>query len=336
MKKLLKRLKYKLLKLFLNNSFSFFISKKLTQNTPKILVYHRFSNVDKKKFVSAKVLCEQLEYLKNNFFIIDIDDFYFRLKNKKKFPKNTILLTIDDGYSDCFDVAYPIFKRYKIHATLFIATAFINKKWLWHDLVELIFEKQKNSLIKATLDKEYTLKNTKEDKLFLSYFLKKLPHKKRQNKIKAILKENNISLEKNIKKEYQPLEISQLKTMQQGFFTIGSHTKNHTILTTQTTEEIFFELEKSKEFIQENINKTCNYFAYPNGMENDFNLTCQKALIKTGYKSAFAIKTKKNNLTNIYALPRYVVGGDDFYHFKKHIFGITHLKNQLKNKLKFL
>jgi len=49
---------------------------------------------------------------------------------------NSVLLTVDDGYQDFYNLAFPILKKYEVPATVFFTTDFIDKRiWLWHDLL---------------------------------------------------------------------------------------------------------------------------------------------------------------------------------------------------------
>ncbi len=58
----------------------------------------------------------QMQYLsKNGFTAIGFDD----LKNASKYKK-PVLVTFDDGYVDNYTTAYPVLKKYGIHATIFM------------------------------------------------------------------------------------------------------------------------------------------------------------------------------------------------------------------------
>ncbi|WP_340694990.1 polysaccharide deacetylase family protein [Hydrogenobacter thermophilus] len=65
----------------------------------------------------------QLYILKRFFRLITLDDVieYFRIG---KFPKSpSVAITFDDGYADNYIYAYPILKKHKLKATLFIASS---------------------------------------------------------------------------------------------------------------------------------------------------------------------------------------------------------------------
>jgi hypothetical protein len=64
---------------------------------------------------------EQCRHLvENGYRTLSADEFNFRLKNSKSKPEKTILMTFDDGLKQVWSVAYPILKKYGLHATCFL------------------------------------------------------------------------------------------------------------------------------------------------------------------------------------------------------------------------
>ena len=64
---------------------------------------------------------EQCRHLvENGYRTLSADEFNFRLKNSKSKPEKTILITFDDGLKQVWSVAYPILKKYGLHATCFL------------------------------------------------------------------------------------------------------------------------------------------------------------------------------------------------------------------------
>ncbi|AAK78416.1 peptidoglycan/xylan/chitin deacetylase (PgdA/CDA1 family) [Clostridium acetobutylicum] len=103
-------------------------------NKIPVLMYHDINNdknmnlmkIDKKSFE------EQMKYLKdNNYNTLTIDQFYDSIINGKKVPKKSVLITFDDGYEDHYKNAYPVLKKYNLHATMFIITDYLDKGTLY-------------------------------------------------------------------------------------------------------------------------------------------------------------------------------------------------------------
>ena len=91
------------------------------------LMYHRFNeNKYPSTNVKMDIFKKQIEIIKKNKFnFIGPDEFsknFYTKKNKKK-----ILLTIDDGFTSFYEVAWPYLKENKIPFILFISTEPVGK-----------------------------------------------------------------------------------------------------------------------------------------------------------------------------------------------------------------
>ena len=62
----------------------------------------------------------QIEFLKDNFHIITMEEVIAAYNESYDLPDDSVLLTFDDGYVDHFNYVYPILKRYKIQGSFFI------------------------------------------------------------------------------------------------------------------------------------------------------------------------------------------------------------------------
>ncbi len=107
-----------------------------------VLNYHHFlEDCDSPLCVPPAVFDQQMEYLKDNGYrTVTMEDLLSFLKYRQALPKKSLIITIDDGYSSAYDVAYPILKRYGFTATLFIYTDYVgvsNKAITWDQLKEL-------------------------------------------------------------------------------------------------------------------------------------------------------------------------------------------------------
>jgi len=92
-----------------------------------VLCYHAFGDDSQVTYISEKKFREQMQYLKDNsYFTLTLDEFNDFILNKKPIPEHSVLITIDDGYMNNYQIAYPILKELGLNATIFIITNGIN------------------------------------------------------------------------------------------------------------------------------------------------------------------------------------------------------------------
>jgi len=126
----------------------FTLVSRLTANSGRILMYHRFAKVSEKGKVEKKLFEKHIAFLKEKYEILDLHDYIGLLRGDAKGLRNTAVLTIDDGYRDFYEFAYPVLRKYSVPATVFLPRDFIDGKiWLWHDTIDYAL---KNRLL-ATL-----------------------------------------------------------------------------------------------------------------------------------------------------------------------------------------
>lgn len=96
-----------------------------------ILTFHHIDENGKNSSlsVSPENFRRQMEFLsRNKYNVISLSDFVEAAYNKEKLPRNSVVLTFDDGYEDNFTFAYPVLKAYHIPATIFVIVDSIGGK----------------------------------------------------------------------------------------------------------------------------------------------------------------------------------------------------------------
>ena len=79
--------------------------------------------------VTQEQFAEQMEFLADNdFTVLSLQEFEGFMKQQKKIPANSVLITFDDGFKNVFEFAYPILKKCKFHAVHFVTTGLITNK----------------------------------------------------------------------------------------------------------------------------------------------------------------------------------------------------------------
>lgn len=297
-------MKKTLLKTFYNlGAFAPF--HRTTRGKVLILMYHRFSPTRHPAKTSAKELAAHLAYLKKHNRVISLSDAVDSLQNEKPLPDGATVITIDDGYADAFDVAFPVLKKFDTPATLFAVTDFLDRKrWLWTDLMRYVLSETKLEEIKIGFEKgekvEVKLNGAaqKSDAASrLNANLKKLPNEIKESKIREIAAELNVEIPETPTEEFAPISWNQAREMDANKLSIESHTKTHPILTNIGATELDSELQSSKERLETMLDRPIEHFCYPNG---SFDQTIAQAVEKNTYKSAvttdYGFNQKDENL----------------------------------------
>jgi len=128
-----------------------------------VLLYHRVIDLDydpQQLCVGVNQFAKQLEVLKQKSVFLGLEEFTHLLQNNKKFPKNSFLISFDDGYADNLHNALPILESLNLPAIFYISTAGINTdNLMWWDELDLIFRKKNDGTLAAKqLYKDYLMK----------------------------------------------------------------------------------------------------------------------------------------------------------------------------------
>lgn len=84
---------------------------------------------DKATAVSVGMFEKQMKYLADNqYHTLTLEEFNQFIRNKKKLPKKSVLITFDNSSKSNYVYAYPILKKYKMHAASFAVTSRITNK----------------------------------------------------------------------------------------------------------------------------------------------------------------------------------------------------------------
>jgi len=248
----------------------------------------------------------QMKFLNSHFNILPIKD-ALSLLEQKKLPPKTLVITFDDGYEDNYTNAVPILEKFRCSATFFISTEGVDKGYLWNDVIEQCIKRTDQTIISAEIIGEDIKIATDAEKI--SAYHKLLNHLK----FKANLERRTfIELLKNQLNVFDfqttMMNCSQIRTLHNKNFEIGAHTHTHTILSTESDEDCYKELEKNKNKLQNIINQSVNYLAFPNGLfQRDFNEKHCVLAQRIGFDAAFSTNDGGAfSSTNTYSIPRFM------------------------------
>jgi len=92
-----------------------------------VIMYHHILNKDSFIATSIENFDKQMKFISKNYKSLTSKEFEDYKKGKINVPKNSVLITFDDGWRDNLEFAYPILKKYGLNATLFIVTGWIDE-----------------------------------------------------------------------------------------------------------------------------------------------------------------------------------------------------------------
>ena len=135
------RIIFFILCLLVVSSFSYFIWLQDKYVVP-IIMYH---SVDKPHHFSGIVISpehfdKQMKFLKKHkYYVVSLDELVVAIKEKKNLPKNSVVITFDDGNEDNYTNAFGILKKYGFPAIIFVITDLIGHDGYltWEQLREM-------------------------------------------------------------------------------------------------------------------------------------------------------------------------------------------------------
>ncbi len=217
--------------------------------------------------VSPEFLDNFIVKLKENgYTFISLDQLYEILKSGEKIHKG-VVFTLDDGYKDNYEIAYPIFKKHNVPFTIYLTTSFPERKALlwWYVLEDILVS---NDEIVLGNGQKFQCRNMDEKIKAFNKIRKMIISYKNQSNLKEFL--DMLFYRYDIDWEAKCSELAMsweqvIKLSKDSLCTIGNHTKNHYTLSKLSEEEIISEIEEANKLIEERINKKVVHFAYPFG-----------------------------------------------------------------------
>ncbi len=259
-----------------------------------IFMLHRVHDFEKDKLPANENMKITPKFLENfilklkseGYSFISLDRLHEILQNNETVEKHAVF-TLDDGYKDNYDYAYPIFKKYKIPFTIYITTSFPEKNAIlwWYEIEDLIM---KHDEIILSNNAKYTCKTIEQKtKAFLEI----------RALIISLQQKNLLSQLNNLFDNYDvdwagkcyelTMNWAQIKELSKDeMVTIASHTTHHYALRQLDDDECKSEIKEANKLIELRIGGKVEHFAYPFGGVNEVG-TREFNLIKSlGLKTA--------------------------------------------------
>jgi peptidoglycan/xylan/chitin deacetylase (PgdA/CDA1 family) len=289
-----------------------------------ILAYHRVSpfNIGNYPFEAGTISAipeefeKQIRFVMKRFNVINFSILSDILSSDKILPKNSLIITFDDGYADNYEIAWKILKRYGLTATVFLSTSFIDKKEIfWFDKLTYIIKKIPNGRLVIDEGKHtFKIENGNRDQIrdSMMSLLLTVSNTDRIRLFQQLEQQSNIHILPEHFELAKPLNWSQVLEMSEGGLEIGSHTVTHPFLANLTIDEITCELAESKRVLEEKLGKEIKSIAYPFGNYDHRVMSCAK---HCGYQFGVSYEhnVRRFNESELLNMPRIRMEADVSY-----------------------
>jgi peptidoglycan/xylan/chitin deacetylase (PgdA/CDA1 family) len=250
----------------------------------RILMYHRFSSRDD--------LARQCAHIRASYAPVSMSQVAAWLEHGAALPENALAVTVDDGYRDFYQVAYPVFREYGIPATVYLVSEFLDRKlWLWVDQVRYAFlhgQARRADLATPEARRRAAYEMTEA--------AKRIPNAERLRLLAGLPDQLQVVLPPEAPAEYEPLRWDEVREMAGAGIEFGAHTRTHPILSrVDGAAELADEIGGSKRRIEQHLDRPVDHFCYPNGANEDFGAAALEAVRAAGYRTAVTTEKGLND-----------------------------------------
>lgn len=303
--------------------------RNFNKNSLTVLNYHRIDDPTRADFdtfkpnVSArpKDFERQMDYVERWFNIISTRQVVDWLHSNKPLPPHAALITFDDGYLDNYTNAYPILQKHNFPAIIFLTTNHIESDMPFYwDLIAYCFHHTKLTSIQFPNGTRHVWANrmqAEQVSRYLIAILKILSEDEKRAWVARLPEMLEVKIPPGF---FRNLMVSwdQVREMNQNGIEFGGHTMNHPILTRIPLEHAREEIIGSKAHVEAELGKETVGFAYPNGLENDYNVDIQRITEEAGCGAAFTLLNGPSPLSEVkrepFAIRRIFISHQHTFH----------------------
>lgn len=232
-----------------------------------ILIFHRVL-AEPDPLLPGEPSAAQLEalllHVKRRFSILPLADAARRLYDAT-LPPSALAITFDDGYADNLAVAAPILHRLRVPATVFIATGYLDRGWMFNDgVIEAIRATKLDRLDLSPLGLGvHSLASVSDRCAAINRIIgtiKYHPGAERAERAQGVLRAAGVAAPAPLM-----LRRDSVRSLLDFGLDVGAHTVTHPILTTTSAADAWHEIHESKADLEQLTGRPVELFAYPNG-----------------------------------------------------------------------
>ncbi|MCI4445304.1 MAG: polysaccharide deacetylase family protein [Candidatus Aminicenantes bacterium] len=232
------------------------------EKLPHIIHLHPYKNILR--------FLKDVDYFGQKFKAIGLEDLIDFVYKGNKLKKNSVILTFDDGYVECFSNIAPILEKKGLPAIFFVSSDCVDNKNLCYKnkvslLVNYLIKNQDKFITDPVCPRAASL----ETKIKA---LRQVRYKNRQV-LDEMAKINGIDWDEYLKNKKPYLTLKQLEELKKRGFYIGAHGQDHANFNELNLNEQIDQVKESIFFIKKALSIDYALFAFPfydQGISLDF------------------------------------------------------------------
>jgi len=230
----------------------------------------------------------QMEILARYGTPIGIDELV-RALDGAPLPKNPVMVTFDDGYRSCHDVALPILRAVGMRATFFVPTTYINDRRLyWWERIAYVLTQGRTASVTLTYPSPVEIVRADPKAHHqLTDIIKGTP----ALDIDRFLDELNAAFGVEWNREIEATHAESivmtwdhLRALTRAGMDVESHTRGHRVLQTLDDNALRDELLGSKQDLEAQLGRPVRAIAYPVGRKIARKERIRNAVAAAGYR----------------------------------------------------
>jgi peptidoglycan/xylan/chitin deacetylase (PgdA/CDA1 family) len=253
----------------------------------------------------------------SGFDIVSLDEIKPRLSGGSASRKPFAVFTLDDGYKDNRDFAYPVFKRHNVPFTIYVPAAYADghgELW-WLALEEALRRLSHAEIERDGVTQSCSLATDAEKSSAfhdLYWWLRKIP----EDRARAVVRDLAVKAGFEVSALCRELIMSwdEIRALAEDpLVTIAAHTTNHFALAKLRPEDARREMADSVARVAKELGKPVRHFSYPYGDEGSAGSREFEIARDLGLETA--VTTRKGLIRMAHAdamtaLPRLSLNGD--------------------------
>lgn len=249
-----------------------------------ILCYHSIDDSGSLISTAPSLFAKQVEYLrKYRYQVLSLGEMFRLFQTKQPISPKTLVMTFDDGYENNYTYAFPFLKSCGFSATIFLPTGYVGQKagWMKRDLEAMFCEK--SNLSSRQVDLNFLNRALVQERI---PYLLTLPRKQLAPAIEKFLALADLPI----------FGWKEAHEMSQGGIEFGAHGHSHLFLPELTITDAAQEIQRSKQAIEERLQRPVHSFCYPYGA---LNCTVKKLVREAGFLGACSTRFGLNATNNL-------------------------------------